>query len=344
MLRTAISVLVLSFAGCNREATVTPLSAAHIEVTAHQDGMTFHLADDGNVYREVDGGQAWVYHDTVYDPKTLAEAYRTEDEKVFRYDPETNRQFAVRHAFSESFEDLEPGIEGLKALLGESRELWGSITLQSPKAPEVSDYVGLRTKILKGESSFLDARLEPVDERASSGRMSLRCEAPPRTSKMVTCKSSLLTPLIGFKQGEDFWFEADYWFEEGLPLTIADLECEFVSQHPGIRIRLYDDGALGTELKALHKPQYRQPEDRRTLVPKRQWVTIRVHIHLSTTDGRIEIWQDGKQVLDSEGPTFPFRSAVYSSLEVGITAYSEEQGRCVLFVDQIKVASDASAL
>ncbi len=344
LLMTVAGVFSFALAGCRRETQITPVGAEHIEATISHEGAIFHLVDDGNAYREVNDGAAWVYHDTVYDPEELAAAYRTEDGQRFRYDRETDRQFAIRNEFSESFEDLQTGVMGLKTLLSETRLLWGSITLQSPRAPDVAAYVALRQNILAGKSSFLDARLEPTEEHASAGKISIKCVAPARTDEMITCKASISTPLVCFRNGEDFWFQGDYWFEEGWPLTIADLECEFVKEHPGIRIRLYEDGVLGAELKALHKPQYRQPEGKQTRVPRRQWVTIRVHLHLSPTDGRIEIWQNGSLVLDQTGPTFPFRSAIYSSLEVGATAFSEPQGQCVLYMDNLQVATDESSL
>ncbi len=55
--------------------------------------------------------------------------------------------------------------------------------------------------------------------------------------------------------------------------------------------------------------------------------------------GTIEIYQDGKRVLNSRGPTLPFATAIYNSLEVGISAYSEEQGTSVIYIDDLRVST-----
>jgi len=39
---------------------------------------------------------------------------------------------------------------------------WNSFTLQSPAAPEVSDYVALRQCILNGTCTFIDNKIELV--------------------------------------------------------------------------------------------------------------------------------------------------------------------------------------
>jgi hypothetical protein len=153
---------------------------------------------------------------------------------------------------------------------------------------------------------------------------------------MVTCKASLECPLVYFREGDDFWFEAYYFAQESLPLTLIDLECEFIEQHPGIRLRLFDDESLGVELKALDKPQFRQPSSKAVAFPKNQWVHVRVHFALAAKEGRMEVWQDGQQVLDRTGITLPFRSCIYNSLEVGISAYSNSNQKCVLFVDDLR--------
>jgi len=163
--------------------------------------------------------------------------------------------------------------------------------------------------------------------------------APAKPASMITCKASLSSPLAYFRNGDDFWFEAYYWVEGSLPLTLVDLECEFVAEHPGIRLRIFEDGALGVELKALDKPQYRQFAESRVTFPKRKWVCARVHYFLSTDDGRMEIWQDGQKVLDKSGITLPFQSAIYNSLEIGISAHCNPSEPCVLYLDDLRVSA-----
>lgn len=339
MLLCVLAVVVASLTtGCEEAPKVSPFPSDRIDLTHSVDGETYHLANDGNLYREVDDGHYWTYHETIYNPDDFRNSYEVIHERTFRRDPDSDRKIEVRTAIDESFEDLTVGTAGLRLLVSEQRQLWGSFTVQTPGNPEVSDYVDLRNRILRGEANFEDGSVELSAEHASAGKNALRFETPACPPGMITCKASLSSPLLYFRNDEDIWYQADYWFEENLPLTIVDFECEFVSQHPGIRIRLYDDGALGAELKALDKPQYRQTPDAETVVPRKQWVTVKTHIHLSPTDGQIEIWQNGQQVLNSHGPTLPFKSAIYNSLELGISAYSSDVGPCVLYIDNVKVS------
>ncbi len=50
----------------------------------------------------------------------------------------------------------------------------------------------------------------------------------------------------------------------------------------------------------------------------------------------MEVWQDNQKVLDRTGITLPFRSAIYNSLEIGISAHSNPDQKCVLFVDDLR--------
>lgn len=51
---------------------------------------------------------------------------------------------------------------------------------------------------------------------------------------MICCKSSLSSPLVYFRKGDDFWFRAFFFAEGSLPTTIMDLECEWIKLHAGI--------------------------------------------------------------------------------------------------------------
>jgi hypothetical protein len=61
---------------------------------------------------------------------------------------------------------------------------------------------------------------------------------------MITCKAPLSSPLVYFRDGDDFWFEAYYWAEESLPMTLVDLECEFLAQHSGTHLRIFEVESL----------------------------------------------------------------------------------------------------
>lgn len=330
--------------GCQHQELIPPLPTERIEMTVEHDGSRYHLADDGIAYREA--GEHWTPHATVFDPQAIRDAYVEEAGETFRVAPDSGRRFAVRRAFAESFEELPLGLTGLPQLVHEERLLWGSFTLQGPRAQSVSDYVELRRQLMAGESDYRDCRIEVSAERAHRGQQSLRCFAPRKPGSMVTCKASVSSPLILFRNGDDFWYEASYFVEQHLPLTLADLECEFTAEQAGIRLRFFDEGYLGVELKALHKPQYRQLPENRIRFPVGQWVTVRWHLVLShdPTKGHIRVWQNEQLILDQPATTLPFRSAVYNSLEIGISAHSDEQNDCTLFIDDIRVGTNPGDL
>lgn len=333
-----IALAFISLLGCSQGSTIAPMADDRVEMTVSIDGEEYKLADDGNVYRMVDGGSRWSYHATVFNPQEILSAYVTEDGRNFRVSPETGKRYETFQSFSESFEDLEVGTAGLRELVREERNRWGSFTLQSPLAPTVPQYVELRRKLMLGESDFLDASVAPSRERAFQGDVSLKCVATAKPDEMVTTKSSLSTPLVYFKNGDDFWFEAHYFVEGARPMTLMDLECEFLAAHSGIRVCIFETGHLGAELKALDKPKFRQAESKAIEFPLDRWVHVRVHLGLSTKEGAIQIWQDDVKVIDTTGTTLPFRSAIYNSLEIGISAHSFGDKDCTLFVDDVRIS------
>lgn len=334
-----VVVTVLLFSGCRKAETITPFAQDRIELRHVVDGQTYYLADDGNAYREVEPGVSWEYFETVFDPEEVKQAYQEEGGITYRIAPDTKKRFAVCRDLKDSFEDLGTGVTGLAELVSEERAMWGSFTLQSPESPTVADYVALRTEILSGDANFRDARIEPTTEKAHTGLASLKCSVPVKPEAMITCKASLSSPLVYFRDGDDFWFEAYFWAEESLPMTLVDLESEFLAHHSGIRLRIFEDDSLGIELKALDKPQYRQPEAERIAFPKSRWVCVRVHYVLSPTDGEMEVWQDGQMVLSCSGMTLPFRSAIYNSLEIGISAHGNSASSSTLYVDDVRCSA-----
>lgn len=327
------------------EPRLEPLPADQLERTRVVDGTTYHLARDGRAFRVDERSGKWIYHDTVYHPREQAAAYVTEGTTVYRVDPEQPAvRIPVRRQFAESFEGVPEGVAGLRALHGPERG-WGSITLQSPAAPTVRDYVKLRQAILAGTGDFVDAWVEPSAVRASDGQQSLRCLAPQPDQGVLPCKASLSCPLVYFREGDDFWFRADFWSEDSRPHTLMDLECEWLAQHAGIRLIIDEQGRLGAELKAWEKPIYRQPVDGAITFPQRQWVTVQAHFRLAedAREGKILIWQDGRLLVDATGQTLPLASAIYSSLEVGISAHSYGSQPATLFVDNLHVSDQPLA-
>ena len=315
-----------------------PSDPSLVEISKTSDGIKYHLLKDGMLFREDNAWGRWHYVDTVFFPEDMRKAYKTIDGTVFRCDEEAGVQLPVRRNFTEDFENLDLGTEGTRQLMGEVRG-WGSLTLQSPQAREVRDYVTLRNKILKQNGSFFDASVMPDDTHVHSGTRSLRCIAPPRPSDMVTCKSSVSSPLVYFVNGDHFWFQAFYFAEDSLPFTIMDLECEWIKQHAGIRVRINEKSEMEAELKALDKPTFRQKDAETIRFPMNRWVKVTVHFRLShQDDGIVQLWQDDRLVVNATGVTLPWNNAIYSSLEIGISAHSYGTNECKLWIDDIKVA------
>ena len=236
---------------------IDALPDSQIELTKVVDEVTFKLTDKGELYRVDDSTGKWHYHDTVFDPEGMLASYRTEGDVVYRLNPETNESAATITHLREGFEDLPVGVDGTRKMIGIERG-WGALTLQSPATPEVSEYVALRTKIINEGASFIDASIAPDDSKFRSGTQSLKCVAPPRPSNLICCKSSISSPLVYFRQDDDFWFRGYFFAESARPYSILDLECEWIKQHSGIRIIIDENGLLGVELKALDKPKYLQ--------------------------------------------------------------------------------------
>lgn len=332
----AVAVLFLLRGG---DAGISPLPDEQVELTKVLEGTTFKVMLDGKVYRVDEPAGLWHYHDTVYDPVAMEAAFQREGDAIFRCDPESSQRFPVRRQFREDFEGLAIGRDGLRQLIGPDRG-WGSITLQSPKSPTVEDYVALRARIMDQGADFEDALVAPDDQRSHGGTMSLLCRASPRPSHMITCKSSISTPLIYFRKGDDFWLRGWFYAESSRPSSLMDLECEWLQYHGGIRLFINEDGFLLVELKALDKPKYQQSPSAATQFPLNQWVEVQVHFHLSDDDqGVIQLWQDHKLLIDTRGVTLPLPRIIYSSLEIGISSHSYGDKEAVLWVDDLEVSN-----
>lgn len=331
----AVTVIVFYL---RRHPSIEPLDDSQVELKNTIDGTTYVLTTDGRLFSVDVRNRKWYYVDKVYYPVEMAKAYQQEGGVTYRVEEGGGQRIAIRRNFSESFEGLSLGVDGLRELVGEVRG-WGALTLQSPRAREVADYVKLRNRILKGGQTFLDASVAPDDQHVHSGERALLCIAPAKPGDMVTCKASISSPLVYFAHGDDFWYQAYYYAEDSLPFTLMDLECEWIKQHAGIRLCITENGHLEAELKSLDKPRFRQSADIAVVFPMGQWVKVQTHIHLSNdNEGHVKIWQDDKLIVDASGVTLPLRSAIYSSLEIGISAHSYGSKQAKLWVDDILVS------
>ena len=315
-------------------------SADRVLRSAVLDGISYKLADDGNVFRVINERGTWTWVDRIFDPESIARNFVKEGDAVFRVDPDSGKRYQLLKEFADGFEDVPEDADGLRSLIGEERK-WTEFTLQTPQTPAVSDYVDLRNQILNGKAGFLDASVGPSKLHAHSSQQSLRCICPAKSSRMVCAKASLGTGFVYFEQNEHFWFQA--WFRidgSTRPFTLADLEGREVKESPGIRLMLFDGQELGVELKALEKPKYRQASETKVAFPIDQWVQVTWHVFLHPDEGHVQVWQDEQLVVDSHGPTLPFRGMMYDSLEVGISAHSFGDQPATLFVDDVRITAE----
>jgi Polysaccharide lyase len=318
-----------------------PFPDALVAKSAQVDGTTFKLLNDGNVYRVDARSGRWHFHDTVFFPKEMQAAYVVEAGKTFRVSDEDGKRYATVTELVAGFEDVPTGVAGIRRLIG-AEHGWSSLTLQSPQTPDVPDYVDLRNKILKGETDFQDALVAPDTEHAFRGKSALKCSVPAPSGGMICSKASISSPLVYFRKGDHFWFRGHFFAAGARPSGIMDLECEFIKMHSGIRLFIDESGRLLVELKALDKPKYQQDAKTSIPFPMDQWVEVTAHFSLSDKpDGIIQVWQDSKLIIDTQGVTLPFAAAIYNSLEVGITAHSYGTQSATLWIDDIKTSKQA---
>lgn len=271
-----------------------------------------------------------------YDKAFYEKNFDVENGVIYRIDDDGARYAVLQH-FNEDFENATT----IRDLVGIERG-WTTFTLQSPKAPTVTDYINLREQILLGERDFLDNRIEPSSEQAHAGLRSLKALAVAPDAGMCCTKASLSTGLMHFAKGDNVRFSAWYYVEEaGEFITLMDLESTFVRGHPGMRIRL-QKGYLEFELaKWVPNDVYRQPEGEEILFPIGRWVFVEAHLLLSENDdGIIQLWQDDTLIIDRRGQTLPFADAVYDDLEIGLSVHASGPETAILYVDDLMISAE----
>ncbi len=295
----------------------------------------------GNAYKRSSDSEPWNFVANLYpDPDFYTKNYEEKDGQLYRKDPSSGALFATKQAFSETFE----GATKLSDLINPTRG-WNGITLLSPQAQSVEAYVKLGHCVVEGTCAFKDNRVEVSTEMAHSGNTSLKAYAVTPVDNMssgeVGSKAALDTELLHFVNGDDFWYSGWYYVKEGMPFTIFELQSTWVEKYPGMRIMIQEnDGSLGYEFKWTNKVRYIQPAGKSIPFPRNKWVNVKVHFTLSNRDdGVIQLWQDGKLVVDTRGKNLPFKDAIYNFVNVGIDNMRSGTPATTLFVDDVKVSN-----
>jgi hypothetical protein len=339
VLLTVAVVLALGWAVTRRAAAqsskaIDPPNESEVELTVVEKGVTYKLYRAA-LWRVNPRSGQWEFMEPMYDPDFYAKNYAERDGAIFRK-AANGDLVPVRRQFADGFEHAKP----VRELIGMDTG-WTAFTLQSPKAPSVSDYVRQRKLILKGQSGFLDNRVETSGDVVHSGKRALKTFSVSPSRAMVCAKASLDTELLHFVKGDDVWFSGWYFVPEGsgMPFTVMDLETTWFKESPGIRIMLADDKYAMFELKWGAKPKYRQPKGREVVFPAAKWVHLKAHLKLSEkSDGVIQLWQDGAKIVDARGQTLPLACTIYNSLEIGVTAHNDRNRPTTLYVDDIAIS------
>ena len=159
----AFGLLILLAAGImaiHRNKDVAPLIPApvesEVELSISHEGQTYKVIH-GAVYKAGPDPGRLTFVETLYDPDFHAKNYAVVDGVPNRRHPDTGQFYPTKRHLEEGFEDV-PDLAGL---IGPRRG-WTTLTVQSPEAPTVPDYVALRQRILSGRGGFLDNRVEVV--------------------------------------------------------------------------------------------------------------------------------------------------------------------------------------
>ena len=326
---------VKHFMGPRPLAIIDPPNESEVNLSVVEKGTTYKLYR-ADMYRVNPRSKKWEMIEHVYDPDFYKKNYVEKNGAIFRKQ-DNGELIAVRKEFTEDFES----IKSLRDL-GSKQLVWTEFTLQSPQAPTVKDYVALRNRIMKGQSDYIDNRVEFVSDVTHSGHGAMKTYSESPSHSMICSKAHLGTELLHFVKGDDVWLSA--WFRVpkggGMPFTVLDLETTWINQHPGIRLVLWDGKHAGYELKWGRRVEYRQPKGKEIPFPLNQWVNLKTHLRLSEKDedGLVELWQDGAQILNARGQTLTMANSIYNSLEVGITAHNDHSKATTLYVDDVKVS------
>ncbi|GAA0856489.1 heparin lyase I family protein [Aliiglaciecola litoralis] len=268
----------------------------------------------------------------LYDPNFVQNTYTKNANIIYRIIP-NHGNLQVKRNFTENFDSANT----VRDLIGADVN-WTAMTVQGEGSPTVASYVDLRHKILRGQSDFLDNRIDPSTQRKHSGTKSLRTFTKATTNGLDVNKSSLDTELTFFARGDDFWFSGWFFLEQGKPASLIDLESAYMKEGPGIRLMLDDELRPSVQLKFAYKPAFKMPQQTNYSLPTGKWVHLRLHIYLMDSDaGRVRLWMDNTKLIDQAGRTLTMFDAVYNSLQVGITAAPPNMNT-VLYMDDIRVS------
>lgn len=239
----------------------------------------------------------------------------------------------VKNEWIEDFETY-PNFNSLFLLaIADSSKFWSTMTLQSPSAPTVSEYVDLRKCIFDGSCDFIDNKIELVQDPTGAPNQCLKFTNTAPSPDMITAKTSIQSGQQFFELGDDFWFECRFFIENEFPFSLVDIENRLFENSPGPRLIISND-RLAIENKFGAKDVFRH--DKNILVPLNEWFTIKLHFKFDhTSNGLIELWQEGTLLFSVNEKNLPTNNSIQNSLEIGISASSNNGG---LYIDDMRIS------
>ncbi len=349
VLSAVLTTAALWYVFAAKDAPPVALEDSKIEHRFKQDGIHY-VVHEGDYYKDHQNG-TYSFIQEYYRPDFYETAYTREGNAIFVHSPDDpSTRIRIRNEFEddfESYDSIRDLIISNESITGNEKlrdgvktydpdklpTRWMAATLQSPRAPTTKDYVALR-KVIASGGDFLENRIEPSTDQAHRGKTSLRFESVAPSFSMVCSKCSISSSTFHFEKDDDFYFSGWFYFEEGFPLTVMDLESTWLAQHSGIRIMISEAGQPAVELKAFEKPIWRNND---FTIPANQWVKISAHFFLDETNGSVSLWVDDQLVVDGVGQTLPLANSILDSVEVGISA---TQQACVMYLDDVKVSAN----
>jgi len=290
---------------------------------AFTQGDKNYVLSNGDVYLvHPDGTRE--FQERFYDPDFYLKNYQHQIQ-IVQVDPESGATYPVLLAFADAFESSAK-------LISPSR--WHANNTESARAGQADNYY------------HLGNRVELTSIRQRSGSYSLRCTAKPSATQVS--KASLTRNLMYFKQGDHVYTSMWLFLKptpsvyDGGGTTFMDLESSFM-QSVGLRL-IVRQSAAGQDALAFElefpKTQFKQAPGSEVPFPTGRWVQVRTHALLSADDtGMVQIWQDGREVLNATGRTLPLADTIYDRIEIGVTALA--QGALyekVLWIDEFEIS------
>ncbi|NOS94418.1 MAG: hypothetical protein HOP30_21095 [Cyclobacteriaceae bacterium] len=323
-------LLIISFSCEKNEETNCPIGNLVLdEVTI--DSKNYLLTTTGEIFLKEEGN--CLFYQTYFDPDFIKDNYVFLNNTIYTNIDE-DQLIRVKNNLNEDFENHTNFVNLFISSLADTSDNWTDFVLQSPANPLIADYVELRKCILNNTCTFDDNRIDLVSDPVVPTNACLKFFAEAPLPSMVTSKSSIENTLLFVDKSDEIWFEADYYIDKGMPLTILDLENKWFDEAPGIRLIFMNNQHLAVELKYGGKPTYRQPAGQEVIFPIKQWVRVKVYFLMDDQkDGKIKVWQDGILIIDAQGKTLPTYNSVQTSMEVGISATGQES---VIYMDNIK--------